>query len=887
MEDRLKECIKELKKDTKERNITSIINYLKTLESFMNLLQEQNERYEEILSKASVIMNYQKNKQNDLVIQYGEKGNDFFVILKGQVAVLVPKIKEYYMSEEEYISFLLKLKLNNHNQLIIECLKQNEFTYSLPYDNFETFLYDLSREKTKCGIFLDKKTLIEEAKIVQEFIEKKNNDNQINIDPKEYISRIEINEELKEINKKIEKSQKFGIIEELVKNRKKVKISNYEILYDLERGQTFGEIALQNGNSRRIATIIALNDCDFGTIDRKEYNDLIKDSILKSKNKFYSLIYSYKIFNSIKQGIFDQKYYNNFRYYCIHKDSLLLKDGKKCNKVYFVFSGEFKIFLDANLYEINEKISILRDTLFKIKNDIFNPNKRYFHRKPHNWNGAKYQEIDLIISEIDNEKDINNNKRFQNEYFNQLMAIKKKVLLGIYKSKQIVGLSDLVNRGIGTEKKEINYSIFNCECISSSSELYCVNYDLFLKICEKEENVLNYTNELLIQNIYCMIERLLEHRKYIYDNINKKNDEIITNLINSHKEQENDLKKIKIGRVVEKKIENKNLFLSDISKTALSFVFSSPIKKKINNIDPLPFLYKSPNLINTSSNEKETKKRFNFINNSNEIYRNQKTLGNKKDEKIFMTKLHTRNNQFNARFNTNSNLFNKNIYLSSTSINSFNEPKIVDNNKKNLPSLSSNNTKNKTRNKINTSNNFILGNKKLKEMLYLGEHDNEKKVILKDKNLLSIKKHSINDINETKNLNNKEYRDIKSNIFENNVSGIDEKNNSQHINYKDTFTQSNDNNSPEKDVIHDKKLLYLGFSRNKTVDKEEYNDKIKNNIYRNNLHPIYRLNKVNIPKKMILSIKVLPRLKKTNKNYNRNGKIILTEMNAIKRIINK
>ena len=890
----LNECIKELKKKTKERNITLISNYLKTLESFMSLLQEQNERYEEILSKASGIMTYQQNKKNDLVNQYGEKGSDFFVILKGKVEVLVPKMKEYYMSAEEYISFLLKLKLNNQNQLINECLKQNEFTFSIPYENFEEFIYDLSKQKTKCGIFLDKKTLIEEAKIVQKFIKNKNKNNElnnpINIDPKKYISRIEINNEIKEINNKINQSQKKGIDENLIENRKKVKIGNYEVLYTLETGETFGEI--NNGNSRRISTIIALEDCDFGIIDRKEYNDLIKDSITKSKNKFYNLIYSYKIFNCIKQGIFDQKYYSYFKYCRLNKNSLLLKDGNKCNEVYFISSGEYKIFIEANLYEIDGKISILRDSLFKIKNDSFNPNKHCFRRNSHNWNDDKYREIDSNISEIDKENEINYYKRFQNKYFNKMMTIKNKIPLGIYKSRQIIGLCDLVNRGIKTENNEINCCIINCECISCSSELYCINYDLFLKICEKEENVLNYTNELLIQNIYCMIERLLEHRKYIYENINKKNNEIISNIMNTQKEQEANLQKTKIGRVIEKKIENKDLFLSNISKNSSFHEFSSPVSSKVHTIDSLPFLYKLNKSINKNSTEKEARKVFNNYNNSNNVHRNQKTFRNIKDENIFIAKLQSRNNQFNARLNTNSNLFNKNSYLNTTTNNSFNESNKEDNNKNKIPTFSTNNKRSSIKNNTislrRNVNLFMRENKNLKEMLFYNENDKKNQVILKDKNSCQIKESPINNVNKVKNLYNKAYSENKNNIYEYNTSKMDENNKSLNVNYKNIFTQCYDNYSTEKNIKHDKKLLYLGFN-NKTIDKDEYSYKIKNNIYRNNLHPIYRLNKVKSPKKMLLSMRLSSFLKKANENNNNhsNGRIILTEMDAINKILNK
>ena len=107
-EDKLEKCIQELNKPNKNRDGGIIIDYIKTLEPFMNLIQEKNEDSDEIIEKISKIMSYQKNIKDDLIIQYGEKGKDFYIILKGTKGIFVPKYEEYYMDEEEFILHLLK-----------------------------------------------------------------------------------------------------------------------------------------------------------------------------------------------------------------------------------------------------------------------------------------------------------------------------------------------------------------------------------------------------------------------------------------------------------------------------------------------------------------------------------------------------------------------------------------------------------------------------------------------------------------------------------------------------------------------------------------------------------------------------------------------------------
>ena len=60
-------------------------------------------------------MKYACKSKNELVIQFGEKGDDFYIILDGVVGIFVPQIKEYYMDEEEYILYLLQLRKNGQS----------------------------------------------------------------------------------------------------------------------------------------------------------------------------------------------------------------------------------------------------------------------------------------------------------------------------------------------------------------------------------------------------------------------------------------------------------------------------------------------------------------------------------------------------------------------------------------------------------------------------------------------------------------------------------------------------------------------------------------------------------------------------------------------------
>ena len=541
-EKKYNKCLKELKKPKESRNQEVIIDYIKTLEPLMNLIQERNEDSEDIIQKISKIMNLQSNRENDLIIQYGERGNNFYIILQGTIGIFVPKYLEYYMNEEEFILHLLKLRIYNQNELIIQCLRKNSLIFSIPNERFDDFLFDLKHKK----IFIEKKRLISKAEEVYDYLNSEeyiNNKNSIkNISPEGYISQFDVDDDIKKNTEEINNLYELKI--EIEDDKRLTKIPNYEMVSQFEAGYTFGELALENLNKKRMATIIALTDCDFAVIDKLEYNELIKESVTKSKNKFFDLIYSYKIFDYISYETFDKKYFNHFRYLKVKKNSYLFKEGDICDNLYFILSGEYELFVDKNIQEVNQMILKLINIIDNLKKIIIQENKSINKKttkiEKHKENMKIKQNLNLFFSKFENEikleevayiiknRDIINKKNYIGYNFNKVISEKREIKLGIYKSRQILGLSDIINRATD------NTSYFNCKCVSFWGELYHIEYNKFQTIYNTEENVKLHTSELIYQNLYYIIGRLLSHKKYIYEVANKKENEFLNLLFYFH-----------------------------------------------------------------------------------------------------------------------------------------------------------------------------------------------------------------------------------------------------------------------------------------------------------------------------------------------------------------
>ena len=192
-------CIEELEiPPNKARKIKVISGYLSSLKNFMLILKNPKESIQDILDKLSLVMKLKKIKKHQVILNEGEKGKEFYLLLRGKISVLTPKINEYYMTEEEYILYLFQLRLKDQNELIQKCISLNQSTYAISEDDFDSFVENLSLGKTINVSYSKNKILVKKAKEIFQFIseQKKNFESLYNngitkkeiiISPEEYI----------------------------------------------------------------------------------------------------------------------------------------------------------------------------------------------------------------------------------------------------------------------------------------------------------------------------------------------------------------------------------------------------------------------------------------------------------------------------------------------------------------------------------------------------------------------------------------------------------------------------------------------------------------------------------------------------------------------------
>ena len=235
-------CLSELLKKRKnlEINIEPIYQYLASFKSLIFLLKNQNSlTIENLLLELSKLLELKKMNKNELIFQQGDEAENFCIILKGNVKVLKLRPYEYYMTNEEYISLLLDLRLNDQMEIIHQSKRYNNLIYPIN-ENFDNFVKNLSTKKAG-GIYLDMQNLINKAKNVFYYIKQEEETNQkklFKLTPKDYIKKCAVSSDIiynteiinNLINEKITDENEIDKIKLLMKDRKKVIIPSYEEL---------------------------------------------------------------------------------------------------------------------------------------------------------------------------------------------------------------------------------------------------------------------------------------------------------------------------------------------------------------------------------------------------------------------------------------------------------------------------------------------------------------------------------------------------------------------------------------------------------------------------------------------------------------------------------
>ena len=730
------------KKKRTSDELLIIKEFLGSLKFFNTSLMNINK--DKLLLSLSSCLKVEKKQKNTIIFRYGNKGNKLYIVIKGELSILIVKEIKIELNSLYYFMHLLLLKVLKEEELLKKTimannkigLKIDEKNFEYNYEKLNNYFnyhlknkikkiysanYRHERKSMKRNILKTHssniyKTFDLERRntsfVILNNIDKDNSNLEINKNYDDiYYSELEIfNFELYELNKIINyfielkeqslyKKNYFDSINDYIQKtsipsnitKKLSNMNKYQkketyLIYQYfeigkkKTGDIFGELALQHIDNKRTATIISKTDCILGYFLRDDYKSSLHDIEIKKRKKEVNFIMSFPIFDKMNWVIFESRFFNYFMRETLYKGNYILKQGHKCNKIYFIMNGLFELTTSLNY-----------DIIKKFINSKLN----------------KYQKFLNEFNFIDKQENIQNKSYI--------------FKLSIIDNKDIIGLDDyfILN----------DISFVNVQCISNNAIVFSIEKNLLFNLNKRINHLKNNLKLMNEKRVEIMIKKLLDIMKII---LNKP-----TNKYKKFNSSENDKK-----RRIKSALLNNNTLNHKKIKNVLFFSQRNNLNNQDENINVLEEINspkseisniykKSKDISFDKTNEKENYIKENIL--TQDINRNR----NKNDKWNLNEYIQNIQKKFKHIKNQRIYLMNNDIF---NSLDKKNE-KVPINNKTNNKNIIFNKNKN-----VNSFNHKIKINE----------------IINKNKNNKYVKNKKINEeINLSDQINNSNYIDFK------------------------------------------------------------------------------------------------------------------------------
>jgi CRP-like cAMP-binding protein len=354
-----------------------ILKYLSTLSGLVELCKQNSDNYQQLLSNIASVIKYENVPRDRLLFKVGDEGDRFFVIFRGKVSVLVPQCERIEMNEEEYITYLAKLRRNDEQELITKCLSMNYEVFPIDKENFDGHLekfysrmwldrkLDLIKinndeEDRHSSVFNAKTEISRTLSILSEKKRKFSYKRVLtfkDLQPLDYINIFYT--PVKSVEHYINETSPLVHINKSRGLKKYVNVFIYTYIKDYEKGDKFGEIALQNISGKRAAALITVEDCHFGILDKPSFDQCLNQIYDKMKKGNINLLMTTKIFYGWNKNLFIRHIYEFFSYHKVSRNHVLLQENEENSFVYFLKEGEFEFKTKRSLVEINNIVKSL------------------------------------------------------------------------------------------------------------------------------------------------------------------------------------------------------------------------------------------------------------------------------------------------------------------------------------------------------------------------------------------------------------------------------------------------------------------------------------------------------------------------------------------------
>ena len=706
MDELLYLAISSLSKISRNKNEIKIIaSYLYLMPDIIKLLKGKDMKKKEQLILKDLIslsesMTYEKYQKNFILTKFGDIGSTAYVILDGQVDVLIKSFKNMNISKYDYLFYLANLLKYSEYGLLNEVINENFSKFPLEiYDNFNRTsissikFNDSLLKKNDTNIQNQKKEKLSDEKAKNNNINKDNSNkvfilNDENKEIKEfkkvykitinnlmemfnlkmtekknlifctlndYINRIElIPDDYKNYIKKIYLKKRNSFFDIKDKEKKdddeedengqyNLKIFSYSKVATLGKGTLFGEIALQDANSLRTGTIITSSDCHCSVLNKKTFDLCLKKGAEKYLKELLNFFIELPIFNGIPENVFYHKYYTFLSKKNMIRGKNIITQGEKPENIVILQTGSYGLTTRISLFDLTKLIYhfIKLNLNNRNSNDLFDEEIKKYKRL--------LRKTQKIINEATSI--MNQNLKFKKFYVNEVY-----IRITDITCPDIVGYKEYVD--------ENGFYAFTIETKSPENIIYILENKFYNELQSKNVIVKKNQKELLEKKINVMIQRLLIIRNSLVNSFfDSKSEKEISSLIIKELEDLS-ISKLKQKRFLKFKSTefkfNKN---NKDSKDNDNFKINiSPEKEgtKFKKIKKMSRNYKINKNIDFDNSESKTELKQNFLAKS-------------------ISSSYTKNN-FLKRPNTNNKISKKVINLYKSSSRNFNSAKKINEN---------------------------------------------------------------------------------------------------------------------------------------------------------------------------------------------------------------
>ena len=605
-------CVQTLKYERENRKLSDIesaLPWLKTFQDLMNFinLEETPESSHKLLIELAWSLFYRYYKKNIIFKKAAENGEFIFILLTGKMLKLNMVFKREYLTLEEYLIYLFKMKLTRENEILKRCRQLNSFYADIDGQNLIKFC----KENPQFNYNELKEIAIKEINElgfkIEDFQDNKTNKCIHSID--NYLKIAEVKKHTKTINN--------------ILATPKLYIGSYEKVGYITKGMAIGN--LTNETFIDDSTYITVDNSDVLYLNKKNSNlNKIYEMIKEKKKRILSGIKNnFFIFRNITDYCYINEIIPYFQYKLFHKgDKIFLQDSLN-EGIYLLKSGKVELYFNSSLMEISTYISNIKNSLKDFK--LFSSNLKMFKDQ-------NLEETESLKSTID-KKSIQEKSHLYSSNRYDISTIEE---------SSIFGTNELYNY-----KTDLYY--FTAECVSNEAIIYFLPKKYLYVLLLKENPVYLAMAEMVESRAKLLVEKMklilkqYEIKRFKIKNINeiKEDNKMKTfTIFNNYRNSVKNLRRNNNnpGLKLYSKMDEKTYEFPIILKNKYfpkKYILTEPIK--LNDEDNNNHTLRQKIMINKYKNN--VIKTFDNINdnsNSGYLYNNKKKRNKTFKEKLFM-----------------------------------------------------------------------------------------------------------------------------------------------------------------------------------------------------------------------------------------------------------